>query len=191
MFGGKFREQLLPNKTILLKFSKTKCSFETLPTTGVEPCARFNHSLNFVKPLNILCVFGGQSPELDVHSSRGCIHVLNLSLLTWQQCRVDYAQSSFCFEQRHSHCATASGAGLIVFGGIGTDGFVSTTFIEQLSFEESLDSELHNDSEQSIGYFSKPVSPKSPKKIHPAAQPRIVSPTKELIFREAFRPKNR
>ena len=136
MFGGKNRDGLLPNYLIMIKYSKSRCTYERLTTSGVPPAPRYNHTMNYMKSMNTLCVYGGQCDGVHSETESGVmgrVFVINMGALVWSECRVDGGSRSL--DGRHSHAAVCNRNSIIIMGGIGEDGFMSHE-LNVLSFDE-------------------------------------------------------
>lgn len=130
VFGGLDANSQAHNQLYLCKTGQRPLAWSLLETRGMPPTPRFQHSLSYVRDLNLLVVIGGRD---DTQSGTGyrCfndVHLLSLVTLMWTPVVVRGEVPGRC-----AHAAAAVHSQVVVFGGVeGGQYCRSDTFILEL-----------------------------------------------------------
>lgn len=132
IFGGVVAAGISGTLAVLSEH-KEEHSYEKAKTTGEEPCARYQHTMNYCEALNALVIYGGKNDSMLKYGEEATVlndlYILPLETMTWV--RVDTDRP---LERRARHSADILGEKLYVFGGIdGSSVPLSTGFVAKLS----------------------------------------------------------
>ena len=153
VFGGILEEDEFSHDLLLVKFSRTSRAvrFDKLPTIGLAPSARAFHTLEYLKNLHWVVVYGGHNIISDEEGNKNeilydSIHVLNLSALCWMTLK-----QSGTIPEKFKHSSSMINNDIIIFGGFQKDYAVSCdmwkmsfrkNFVDVNDGEETADPEL-------------------------------------------------
>lgn len=116
VFGGLDANSQAHNQLYICKTGQRPLVWTQLAVLGSAPTPRFQHSLSYVRDLNLLVVVGGRN---DTHSGTGytCfndVHLFNIVTLTWTPVLV----RGEIPPKRCAHAAAAVHSQVVVFGGV-------------------------------------------------------------------------
>ncbi|EAR89155.2 kelch motif protein (macronuclear) [Tetrahymena thermophila SB210] len=121
-FGGQLQNGEASNQLSILVTSTRPMHFIQPQTIGKKPEPRYNHSLTYNSKLKILVVYGGMNENLQNDQTfYDDLFILQLNDLQWFEC----ATVGFGLQNRANHEAVCFDTQLLIFGGIGEQGFYS------------------------------------------------------------------
>ncbi|KAL4500675.1 hypothetical protein ABPG72_003099 [Tetrahymena utriculariae] len=121
-FGGQLQNGEASNQLCILVTSTRPMHFIQPQTIGKQPEPRYNHSLTYNSKLKILVVYGGMNENLQNDQTfYDDLFILQLNDLQWFEC----ATVGFGLQNRANHEAVCFDTQLLIFGGLGEQGFYS------------------------------------------------------------------
>ncbi|KAL4468807.1 hypothetical protein ABPG74_005310 [Tetrahymena malaccensis] len=121
-FGGQLQNGEASNQLSILVTSTRPMHFIQPQTIGKKPEPRYNHSLTYNSKLKILVVYGGMNENLQNDQTfYDDLFILQLNDLQWFEC----ATIGFGLQNRANHEAVCFDTQLLIFGGLGEQGFYS------------------------------------------------------------------
>jgi len=118
LFGGKNKNNEPKNQLKILKIGKKPLIWIQPITSGIPPCARYQHTMNFQEEFNFLIIYGGRNDSMG--GALGDMFVLRLSNLNWYNVHV---YGNFIGKERFGHCSASVLDKFLVFGGVNSNGF--------------------------------------------------------------------
>ena len=126
VFGGRNEKGDALSRLKLLRYDQGGMTWTYPATKGLQPPARYGHSMVYYPEGGYLVIYGGRNDKLFQTQGSCCvndINVLNLADLSW--CTVS-TFGEMNAESRYAHAADIYKGHLLIFGGLHDFHFINT-----------------------------------------------------------------
>ena len=128
IFGGRISDEGLINKNLyILKIGKRPLEYAIINTFGIQPCERYDNTLNFYERGNMLIIHGGRTINKKIEKVLNDTFILDLFSFNWIE--VEYFNKEYKVPPRYFHQSIIVKGELFIFGGINKNQYIGSEML--------------------------------------------------------------